>query len=401
MKTTLNTKDKKLLLGLFLYACVVIIRYFEHTMLYTNTTLYAICYKYGFLSRGFMGSLLRVLNLILPVELFSYQGIYAFSEAMTVVLYFCFFLYFVRILKETRLEDKRNVSYLMIFFSIFSFPMFLTADNFGRLDIFLIMITLISMILILREKAEWLIIPLCAIGMCIHQGFVFTNVNIILVLLFYKAMMGEGARRRKYFILFGLTFLTVSVFFLYFEFGSHVFSRDAVDEIIAAARMTSSDGEYNTSIINHEILGQDVFLDEIGYHIYNYKELPLFLICFLPYILIAYHFFKNLLRGKEKNARIAYLAVLLGALTLLPEWILKVDYGRYVYATAFYYIAIVMTLIAMGDQVVSAQLQDTKEAVKEKMPMAILLLIYPALFMPLHDIIISNLINNFVLLIFG
>ena len=92
---------------------------------------------------------------------------------------------------------------------------------------------------------------------------------------------------------------------------------------------------------------------------------------------------------------------MLGAATVVPEMILKVDYGRYVYAVFFYYIAIVLCLIAMGDQVIAGQLEETKQAVKAKLPCAIILLVYPMIFMPLYDIIISSVDDQIRIWFFG
>ena len=102
-------------------------------------------------------------------------------------------------------------------------------------------------------------------------------------------------------------------------------------------------------------------MDEWEYHVANYIDTPIFLCFFFPYIFIAIHFFGHLLRGKTKKEKVAYSLVMLGAATVVPEMILKVDYGRYVYAVFFYYIAIVLCLIAMGDQVIAGQLEETKQ----------------------------------------
>lgn len=88
--------------------------------------------------------------------------------------------------------------------------------------------------------------------MCIHQGFVFTNANLILVPLFYKIMTEEGKRRKKYILLFAGFFLTISALFLYFEFFSHGNGASIYKEVVAAAKALSENGKgYNKSVIQH------------------------------------------------------------------------------------------------------------------------------------------------------
>lgn len=394
----LSVDDRKVFGLIIAYMIVCGIRYFEHILSVANSCLYILSYRHGFTSRGLVGHIWLWLNDHTPFNLVTYSSEYILCQLLTGIL-FIFFLAFIYVSLRLMPEDnKRNARYLLVLFSIFSFPMFLTMENFGRIDIFLIMITIACLILIMYEKAEWLIIPLCVLAMLIHQGFVFTNVNIILVLLFYKAIMVDEKKRKvKYYILFGLTLVTVSVFFLYFEIFKTTLGIDVYKELVALNKQVSPDGNYYKELLQHEILGNDVYEMETKYHIENIEELPLAIVAFIPYILIGISFLKNLFKKavgiKEK---LAYLAVIVGVATLIPEWLLKVDFGRYVYSMAFYYIAIVICLMILekSDGIVARQLQETKEMIKAKTIMPYLLLVYPAVLMPLRDIAISQTTIN-------
>nr|MCR4610533.1 hypothetical protein [Lachnospiraceae bacterium] len=243
---------------------------------------------------------------------------------------------------------------------------------------------------------EWICIPLVIIAECIHQGFVFMNINIILVLLFYKIMKRQGKEKKKYIIYFALTLLCASVFFLYFEFFSHVDGENIYEEIVSTAKSLSYSGKaYGTMLVQHEILGQGVWMDEWRYHYANFIDVPIFLVLFSPYIVIGFKFLKSLVKGnKTLNDKLAYLAVALGALTVVPEILMKVDFARYVFAVFFYYIVVVMCLMVMGDDKVITTFSDVKDKVKATIPFAIILLIYPMMFMPLYDIIISLVDSN-------
>ena len=393
--------NKMFLVVMAIFMCLMFYRYFIRQLSSFNVTLYAFNYSYGFMSRGLVGTLWRGIDAILPGNQMTYQALFTFSIILSIIYMIVLFAFFCMILNRTPQIDVHNMRYLIIFLSIFAVPIFATRANFGRIDLLLFIIVFICLMCIISEKAEWLCIPLVILAECIHQGFVFMNINIILVLFFYKAMKREGKERTKYLILFAATLIAASIFFLYFEFFSHVDGNNIYEEIVATAKSLSKSGTgYGTMLVKHEILGEGVWMDEFIFHLSNFVDAPIFLGLFLPYLIIGIVFLKKLLTGhREITDKLAYLAVVLGSLTVLPEMLLKVDFGRYVFAVFFYYIVIVMCLIVMGDEFVSDTLDEVKESVKARVPFAIFLLVYPMLFMPIYDVMVSIVDNNLALII--
>lgn len=375
-------------LGLFSF--VMCIYYFAHSMSQYNTSLYALSYKYGFISRGIIGTIWQMLDSIIPIDLMTYQMVYSANIVITALFYLLLFIFFIWVISKLDEENKRNVKYLIVFFFICTIPMYVTRQHLGRIDIFLIAISVICVWLIILEKAEWLVIPLSVIAMLIHQGYVFTNINVVLVLLFYKIL--DSKKKKKYIIVFSLTLLIVSVLFLYIEFGREYITQENFDEIVNIARKISPNGRYYEMLFKHELLGQDVYEDESFWHLNNRVEFPLFLMLVIPYIILGIKFFVGVFKKTTtKKEKWTYIIVLIGSLTLLPEWLLKVDFGRYVYCSIFYYVIIVIALVCMSDKIIIENLQDMKMYLKKLSPLTILLVIYPILFMPLYDTEISNL----------
>ncbi len=221
------------------------------------------------------------------------------------------------------------------------------------------------------------------------MAFVFTNAAPILVLLFYRCCKGEGKDRKRYLILLLTFFLSISVCFLYFEFASHSSGREIYDEVVAEAKSLSQDGEsYNPSILSHEILGEDVFLDEWELHLENYREFPAFLVLGLPYLLIFYFFAKRVIKGESGWKRLPYLAFLIGVITILPEMILKVDYGRYMCITFVYYIAMTMVFLTMEDAPVTRAIEGSKSYLRDHLPIPGMVILYSIFFTPMFDVVI-------------
>ncbi len=390
--------------GLALFALACFVRYFRSQITHYNTTLFAMNYDYGFISRGLLGTFWKWLDGILPFDLMNYTAVYNFTGLCTVIYFLCLFWFYKAAMKYCAEENKRNMQHLIVFLSIFAFPMFVGKAMFGRLDVYLFIFMLIGMVLIIEEKCEWLIIPMGIICTCIHQGFVFTNANTLLVMLFYKIVLGKPEKRKKYIAIFALFFLSISVLFLYFEFFSHVNGELIVEEVKANAKLLSQTGTmYNPSIINHEILGKDVFLDEIKYHNYNMQDFPVFIVLFAPYIYYGFKFFFHLVKDKTNSpaTRVVYFAFLMGGATMIPQFLLKVDYGRYMFSLIFYYVSLLIAAMAMGDKKIGTDLDSLKAELKKLTPMTFVWFLYPLLLTPFKDVTISTQIHNLAEIIFS
>ena len=400
--STREKRNRLFLCIMAVFAVVCWFKYFEHEINPQGTTVFAFSYKYGFISRGLLGTIWQFLDKILPFDIMNFESIYNFTFFLTIIYFLTFLWFFKTCLTLCEERNEKNMQYLACFLAVFSFPMFVTSENFGRTDEYLMIMTVICCILIVKERMEWLVVPLTTMCVVMHHGYVFMYLNIILVLFFYKILFNEK-KRKKYIALFATTFLVGSAFFLYFEFFSHPEGENVYNEIVALSKQLAQDGEsYSINMVMHEILGQDVFEYEMKYHIINYASIPVALVIYGPYLVIGISFLVSLFRGKSVKEKWAYFAVAVGSLTTLPQFILKVDYGRYLYAVFFYYIAIVMCLIAMKDKHVIKQLEDSISCLKSKIPMAKLLIVYPMLFMPFLDVqvgsfvwkVIKEYINN-------
>ena len=159
------------------FAVFYYLRYFKHTMTEYNTTLFAMSYKYGFISRGMLGTIWAGLDKILPLDLMTYEAVYWFNWGITWLFSLLVIVFLGKCIRKVKAEHRHNMYYMAIACAIYFFPMFWSEEMFGRLDVYLYILTFICLFALLDEKAEWIIIPIGILCMCIHQGFVFTNAN--------------------------------------------------------------------------------------------------------------------------------------------------------------------------------------------------------------------------------
>jgi len=386
---TKRNRNRLFIFMTILFSIALFWTYFEGKTSEINTTMLAFNYKFGFISRGLLGSIYSGLNMILPFDLKNSTSSMLFFDMCYVMFCLILFWFIGLCINRISKDNEKNAKYIAILYVVFAIPMFCSRYNFGRLDMFCLMCSLLSMILLIVRKAEWLVIPLSALGVMFHQGDVFMFVGMVLVLLVYRIIIEEN--RKKYIIIFALTFIIVSALFLWFEFFSRYNGEMIYEEIINNSKVLHTEGKYHKDVIDHEIRGIDLSEKEWEWHKENMVEFPIFLLFFLPYIIILVKFFVRLIKRTSTGAeKLNYIMVAIGSITILPDMILKVDFGRWVFAVISYYCIVILSLLAIGDKYVKEEVAYTISSLKKNYDFAIILMIYPMIFQPLKHINISN-----------
>lgn len=360
-----------------------------------NSTMLALSYRYGFTSRALLGTIYHLINAILPIDMMQYSMTMRFAQ-ITTGLFFLFLLWFARKCLLLCKEDLlKPAEWLLLFFMLFVVSTFSCGYNFFRVDLFMVAVSILAAVLLAVERAEWLVVPLSAIGVMFHQGYVFMYFNIILVLLLCKAVSEDKKRTVKYGILFVLSFVLGSALFLWFEFFSRSNGGDYIELIVNEARNLSLNGGYHTTLLAHEVLGIDLSESEEGLHKINLVQLPFFTLVCMPYIVITVRFFVDLIKNASRKwNRWKYIFVAIGAGTMLPDFLLKIDYGRWVLAVMVYYVVVILALLVLGDAGVEQALYNSYLRIR-KVPAAFLLLIVPVILIPLWDIDINGFLQHF------
>lgn len=369
-------------LALFAVTCRGMVRSY-------NTTMLALSYEYGFTSRSLLGTLYHLLDAVLPLDLIDYRAVVATAYVATIlfVLFVEYFLY--RCLRCCEGEMVKYGEYLALILSLclvstFSFPY-----NFFRVDIFMILVSLLGVLCLVKERAQWLVVPLSALGVMFHQGYVFMYFNLILVLLFYRALSWWKEDRRKarrYGLLFALSFLVGSVLFLWFEFFSRSNGAAFFDTIKSEAEKLSYDGIYHSTLLYHEVLGIDLASTEEEFSRVNAVQILMYGIVCLPMLVFGVRFFAGLIKkAKGASEKWKYLAVVLGAATILPDFLLKIDYGRWMAAVVVYYVGIVLALLAMKDPIMETQVRESGERLIRRPGIALWIMVV-ILLLPFLDV---------------
>ena len=400
MKPITQSKDNRnFLIGMFVFILLLAELFYDKRVNEMNTTMLAFTYDYGFISRGLVGTVFQTVVNLLPNMEFNYEAVMNFTKCvtgvyfLTILGFFGFCLKKVEALGESFTVKKQHYQYFMVLYAIFAIPFSVANYNFGRTDIWLIIISLLCVMSLVSEKCEWITIPLCAIAIMIHQGFAFMFMNTILILLFYKILTYDGAKRRKYITIFVLCTVLSAALFFWFEIFSHTNGENIYEDMLNMAYTLSRDGKsIHQDVLDKEILGIDLTQREITLHLQNLVQFPIYIVLMLPYLLTAYRFFKNVIKeAVDTAAKVKYLFVAIGSLTVIPLLLLKVDFGRWMMAVVHYYLITLLALIASGDELFMKHIKDTINWLKQKSGLAVILVVYPILLQPFHDVSICKL----------
>lgn len=402
--TTTKKKETTFFLSLFVLFLACFLQNFEKNISSYISTMFAINYDYGPIPNGLMGSILKGLDVLLPIGIYSYNGAYIFSILFTALLYILFFVFYRVSLTESCEGQKKNQQYLIMFLSIFAFSMFSTSTNFGYFDLYLYIFTLISILLIIKEKGEWLIVPFGIVCMFILQDFVFSNAAIIFVLLLYKILLGKKEKRGYYIGIATAFLISVLGLFVFFEFFCTDDGASIVDTVKATAQMLSEDGNsFSNMVIKRDILQDNMTKYVANYRLQNKQDLPTFCILFAPYIFFGVRYFIKLITNKTLTPakRFLFGAFLFGGAAMIPLFVRDIYYGRYVFHVIFYYVALVIALIAMQDKDAEDALDSLRADLKKITPLSFVWILYPIFLLPLRSVAISNAIHKIAEMLFG
>lgn len=358
-----------------------------------NTTMLALSYEYGFTSRSLLGTIYHILDAVIPVDMMQYQNAIVFANVIT-VLFIVFLLYFsYHVLKKSDKAQEvvtKAQQYILLTFHIAMVATFTYAYNFLRVDFCMVWMLLLGFMSLMNEKTEWLSLLFAALGIMFHQGFVLMYFNVILVIQFYYMMTRKN---KKNTILFFLTFLIGSGMFLWFELFSRTNGNDIFETVLQDATNVSYQGIYHTTLLYHEVLGIDVSGAETDFVYMNHVQLVLYLLILLPAIVVlARAFVRIIKKADDLFAKLKYLAVAVGSLTILPDMLLKVDYGRWILAVVTYYLLIILAMLVLRDPLVTEETEVVVDGIKQH-PAWLIYFTLVVLTVPYMDVDIDMLVR--------
>lgn len=402
-----NTKNKNFMVCLFLVMLVQAIRYFPFKFGGWNQVQLSFSYEYGFIQRGFLGTLLNLTSRIFHIPWGYMRYIHAFLTMGTFTLLMLWLVY--RALREEEMDVavKRFLSGLALVF--FMGPGWSTNySNFALMELWLPILSILGMYALVKGKHMWCIPVIAVVCELIHTGYVFLYFNLILVVFYYKIFMEKGADIRhsdtkhsdtKKYIVYGIvTFVLTSILFLYMMFAATAREGITIDYVIerTAEFMHKPIEEIETQ---RELIQGYLFRDGgfsgIAFDIKDYWLLLIvMLVLFSPFIYEVYRYWKLVAKEAGKLGA-GYALIPLGIVTTIPMYIMHCDYGRWTYAAFFYEFACIWLLNVTGDRTAAKAASKMMERIDANKTYYLVLLFYAGI----TGAFAQNLINPMVSMI--
>lgn len=334
-------------------------------------TPYALSYRLGFISRGFMGSLIR---LVVPNLTIKHIYIIILMNILLLCGLTIFFMH--KIIVKSYDESKAGILYLMGIFLVNpgSVAFLFYWGNYGRFDMYLLMTLIISALLIIYDTCVWIIPFLCMGAVLTHQAFVFQYFPAVLILLFYSAFIQKRKYGKSIFI---FTLLSTCALFLYVQFfGKINYTYQETMDILNA-----------TTDLPEHYFAQDMMV-KIEYYSSVFETFGVFvkipflrnviksltIIAFLiPMIKIIVDLWKHFVRAhKNILCRLFPWFVLVAE---IPMFVLTCDYGRDYAAMVLCNFILLFALYALGDEGVKAGVKELTEKIYGNVPYYIFVIV--------------------------
>lgn len=319
------------------------------------TAHYLLSYRFGFSSRFLMGSVVSLLT-----DHVSAEFIWSFALGAVFALCFLVASMCARVIKTQRERHRQSIIAVLVMFllSPASVTYLFNSTNYGRLDTYLLLCTLL--IILLCETAYiWLVPVLCFAGFAIHQGFAFTYFPAVIVVLLLGLCRGEGKKKR-----IAITAITVGVSacaFIYFQF----FSKNALTESyegIINAMSQHSRVKFSPDMVRYEYFKSlpEQFTAFVLPDLWiKVKRTLSVLVLLSPLYAAIFGFWKtNIQNCPDRVRKAVFVLAMLSPLCALPAFALTAGWGRWLAAVTISQMCIVLYATHTG----TAQAVDGCEA---------------------------------------
>jgi hypothetical protein len=175
------------------------------------TASYLITYRFGFISKAMIGSIFSLFS-----DRITTHAIY-----ITAIVSFLFLILLIsfllgRIIRNCREEIKPSVIvFVLLFLSSPLSVSYMLGMYLGRFDVYWIIITLVSLVFLKKSVLSLLVPILCAVGISVHQGYMFSYMPALAIPIFYEVYLNRFSKRNIFILVSSC--ISFTFLFVYFQ----------------------------------------------------------------------------------------------------------------------------------------------------------------------------------------
>lgn len=344
---------------------------------------YVIDYSYGFGSRLVIGSLMHLLF----GDVIGAKQAYGFVVFCLVLLSALLAMFIGNVYR--RVDDKKSkiaIVFLAVFYLMSpASPEYLwTAENLGRLDTYLYILTLILMIVTLKLKNQFvkygLYLAIGILAIATHQIYIFLFFPALFVTMVHD-VWEEKFSKKQVLLALGVT-IVLCCTFLYMQLFSGIYYDD-LDTLMAQLNQHADfyvdkgtmETEYFWGFKDHLIKNM---LPEIPHHLkYGFILVSMLIPIWGTYLWI---WRKTIKISDNKVEKWKYRLMLASVLAYVPVFAFMNDWGRWFAALFSVCLINVLHLAGKGDKKILSTLHSLGQNVCEYLPIFALFVIYISTF---------------------
>lgn len=359
---------------------------------------YVINYDYGFGSRLLIGSLINLLTGGFVT------GIFAYNFVLTALCAVCVLTAFVIGRVYKKLPD-RQAKLAVLFLAVFylmspASPEYLwTAENMGRLDTYLLLLSLVAVVIFFAAGNAVVRYVLFAVLGClcvlIHQAYVFLFFPLMLVMMIED--IWENNLKKQYVIGGIAVSAAVGGLFLIMQFQSGIYYDNLevlMGELNAHADFAVDAGpmeaEYFWTIAENFTRNM---VPEIPHHL----KYGFMLVCMLGPVWITYLWIwvYAVRHSSERKEKVKYILMLMTNLAFVPVFALMNDWGRWFAALFIVGFLDILVLAWRQDEGICASLKALGGGISRNPAWFILLVLYISTFEKFEGLNFPDQVTNF------
>lgn len=325
-------------------------------------TPYVLRYDLGFISRGLIGSFWGMIFPYISVgEIWSIIGMNQIILCLLIVV-------FLSIVKNRSSETTNKAVVFLAFLFLVnpsSVAFLFYWGNYGRMDLFMIAGTIISAILIIKEKYIGLIPCICVAEMMIHQGFTFSYFPCVLLMLFFYIL-----QKKKGMSIFLLTLFLGCASFLYFQFWGKIESFSLEGTLAILVERTNWPVESMRSMVELEYYTNILEFIPVYVQPYlkmNFIKLAVTAMLLSPLEYLMFKIWKTFIVLSKKIWYWGYPCFIIVA--TLPKFIITCDYGRDLASIFISQFILIFTFYSIGNNAMKGAIIGLQKLITQH-PMA-------------------------------
>lgn len=344
---------------IFLYLYIRMMLDLPYRIISWCSTYYAINYSYGFVSRGLIGSIFNFVTDGDISRLNAINFVFVFNYILCVLLAWVF----GKVIRGVADNKKRKLvmcfiaTYLMMPFSL---NYLFAIGNFGRMDLYLYIITLVQLLIIWKKPTllKYIIVAIFSfICVLIHEAYPLYIFPILFIVLSYQLYKNHFDKKLVAGVLCILVLIGIP--FLYFN----LYSKTNIENSKEMFKIVneSTDLKVNELLIDYEYYKHNIS-EQFNYFTikfikYNLTGLLFVLIWLLPVNLFFIYIFRKFIKiHRYLNVVALVLSIFIPLCTMASDW------GRW-FAALYNCFMIVCIILLVND---NKTMFDLLEKIREK-----------------------------------